>query len=343
MLAKKPEDRYQRASEVAAALAPFTRADTGAPEIVEAVMIAPPAATLPAQGSAAAFAFDTSPVPNAQTLVDAEQPRKSRKSKKARAVPWWQRKWTRIGAVAVLFLIAVIAIASSGGSDPNTPADETTNNASRSATAPPRAKERPKDDNGVNPFRPDHVEKTRVLYVVPDIGVWGPDYTPVVRRLRDSGVEVVTASGRGQRARLAGITNETIAVDRRLDEVNAADYDAIVFCGFRIDEYLEGGTYNQTVGRLIAEMRKRNKLVAAICIGQGVLLSHGVLQPGQAARSADLLREFPAVARRARWHPTDRVVVSRDGADGSWIIVAASQNEAEEFAAAILARLGVDQ
>jgi putative intracellular protease/amidase len=277
---------------------------------------------------------DTAPVPDGPTLVDAERPRKSRKVRKPRAVPWWQQRRTAIAASVVgLFLIVAIAIAARGEKDPdpssqgNSGAPDRTNAIGKSSLP--------------NPFRPANPAKVRkalpLLYVVPSAGVYGPDYYPVLRDLDRGGVRVVTASGEGGTARLHG-EGGSIAIDQRLDEVDAGDYAGIVFCGFRIDEYLPGGRHGTRVAALVNDMRRQGKPVTAICVGQGVLISHGFLEGKLAARSPALIDNYPEVARGANWIDK-QVHTAQDSADSPPIVTAGMADDAEEFAAVLLKML----
>jgi serine/threonine protein kinase/putative intracellular protease/amidase len=324
MLAKNPDDRYASAGEVAAALAPFTRADL--PEVVEAVMIAPPAA-LPVVTPPAAF--DTAPVPDGPTVLEEERPRKSRKAKKARALPWWKKTWAKVVAVAVLGLLVAVAIAASRGKkDTGNPPDNTAK--PPDGTPDPKGKQSPVPPGGTKPLP--------FLYVVPSTGVWERDYTPVVEDLEKGGVSVVTASGTGEPASRKDTPWKTIPVSKKLADVKASDYSGVAFCGYDVDEYVLGGplTTAGVARRLIREMQQQNKPVAAICVGQRVLVNHDVLKGKRAARSQYLLDHFPGISAGGMMWVEERVVVALAREKGSPIITAAGPEDATEFARALL-------
>jgi eukaryotic-like serine/threonine-protein kinase len=362
MMAKKPDDRYQSATDVAAALAPFTRPDA-APEVVDAVVIAPAAAvstvppvltlpnsepTPPRTRSRAELAreADTAPNPDQPTLVESERPRKTKKAKKTQLVPWWKQKWAKIGAAAVAGLVIVAIVIAAGGKkeQPPPPGGGGDNTADKNkdgnpGTSGPSPKD--KQSTGTNPFRPGQtggIDKTLpLLYVVPSKGLWREDYDDVVDVLKQGGVTVVTVSGDGGKSTLQGNPREGITVDKRLDEVNAAGFSAVVFCGFRIDEYIGDGKHSATVAKLIKDLREQGKPVTAICVGVGVLASHDVLEEKLASRSPALIEYYPTIADRVNW-VNARVHPARDTRNpgSSPIITAGMARDARDFAVTLL-------
>jgi protease I len=85
------------------------------------------------------------------------------------------------------------------------------------------------------------------------------------RKLKEAGAEVVVASP--ERGQIRGWKEkdwgESVAVDKTLDEVNAADYDAIVLPGGQINPDLL--RVNDKALRLIQSFLDDGKVVAAIC------------------------------------------------------------------------------
>ncbi|HSQ58198.1 MAG TPA: DJ-1/PfpI family protein, partial [Gemmata sp.] len=250
--------------------------------------------------------------------------------------PGWQQTWTMIAAAAVgVIVIVAIAVAALGKKDRDGSSDG--NSASRGGSpigggATPRG--------GENPNGQVNGEIRPVLYVVPSRGVWKNDYLPVKKRLEDRGVKVVTASGDGGAALVHDGNGETINVDKRLDEVKAAEYSGIVFGGFRIDEYIAGGPHSAQAGRLIDNFREQKKPVSAICIGLGVLVSHDVLKGKRAAKSFALKEHYPRLEGGVAWVSED-VVTAQDGPEGSSkLITAAGPEHASSFATALLKALG---
>ena len=361
MMAKNPADRYQKASHAAADLLPFTRSDAAkepAFEIVEAEM-APLAVSRPPAGTGmlpeAKEVSDTAP-PGEPTLTDTPRPKRARKKKKKRA-SWWQRqKWTVLAGIAALGLLAAGVILVSGGTKhtdkahgPPSPSTENskidrsiiqTNAGKIEQNNPPRTWTPPTD---ITPPR-DVV----VLYVIPSSGLSVPDYSLVREQLElqrpgKPRVRVETAATSGGRSQPAsGSPGDAVPIDVQLTEgMNLNRYDAVVFCGFDVDEYLaRGGRGAPAAGDLIDRMLKANKPVAAICGGQAVLRSHNALT----GRKAAILPPFPELNKYAgilkdpaiAWQNAPPVPVVTDNTGGKIVITAIGARQAKEFAAAIL-------
>lgn len=358
MLAKNPDDRYPSAAEVASALHPFTKSGegekAGASDVVDAVLVpahpgesgsggpawgvsGPPSpAVTPAPAPvqpAGAFEFDTAPVPDGPTVVEAEQPRRPRKSKRAaKARPWWKRTGVLVAAGAVLLAVVAGVVASRGKKadpSPELPADPPKTAANAKPAAPPKP----------NPFRPGgkpNKETLPLLYVVPSDGVYGPDYHPVVQALKDRGVSVKTASGRGEPASLYGQPAQTIPVDVKLKDVEAAEYSGVAFCGYEVNEYVLPTTrgVSEKTKQLLADVQAKGRPVAAICVGQRVLANHGVLKGKFAARSKFVVENFPGLEFGGMTWKDEGVVVAR-GESGGAVVTAAGPDDAKRFAEAL--------
>lgn len=355
LLAKDPAARYPTASDAAAALYPFTRIPEAVPvdddryagfEVIDAVVIPPPAATVvtpipgaatpadvPAPVAPAAFDFDTAPVSPGPTAVDEETPRKAKRAKKAgrsaKAVPWWKHTWAKVGAAVVLFGLVVAIATATRGKKPDGPPPGGDNakiggNANPGPNTPhPRAQPKP-------------VKERKVLYVLPSEGVWLDDYQPVRTRLEKSpGVRVVTASGQGGSAK-AGDENgvrDSIPVDVKLEaDLDVSGYSAIVFCGLKVEEYIGFGRSSHAASRVLDKMQKAGKPVAAICVGQKALAAHDVLTNRRAAWNKQTEDHFRS------WKKID-FVYERVVTDGN-VITAGTPKDAEPFAAALLAAMG---
>jgi serine/threonine-protein kinase len=366
MMAKKPDDRFQSASDVAVVLQPFTRPDA-APEVIDAVVVAPVAAvstvppvlTLPNPEPAPAptksksrpelaHKADTAPNPDQPTLVESERPRKAKKAKKPQLIPWWKQKWAKIGAAALAgVMIVAIVLAAGGKKEQPPPPDggDNTANKDKQKENPGTGGPSPKDkqNTGTNPFRPGQTggsaydKSLPLLYVVPSRGLWRDDYDPVVDVLKQGGVKIVTVSGDGGKSTLQGDPKEGIPVDKKLDEVNAVGFSGVVFCGFRIDEYIGDGKHSEKVAQLIKDMREQGKPVTAICVGVGVLASHDVLEGKVASRSPALIEYYPAIADRVNW-VNARVHPTRDTRNpaSSPVITAGMARDAKDFAETLL-------
>lgn len=346
MMAKRREDRYQSAAEVAAALQPFTRAGAAAEpafEIVEAVAVTPAPRAEPQS--------DTAPPPGSATLT--ETPKTKRKKKKR--APWWRRrKWALAGGVAGLPLVVgiAIAIAASGRKPADKHADAApTGSANAKGSSPPTTPQ-PAVEKGdrSNARVPPTViappkDEVFVLIVVPSQGLWMPDYDGVREALTAprpgrKPVRVETAARSGDRsAPAAGSPGppDGIPIDVKLTEsMNLSKYSAVVFCGFAVDEYVNGAG-KRAADHAIRAMQAAGKPVASMNTGQVVLAAHGVLK----GRKAVLLPpEFSTPKfREALSDPSIRwqkLAVALDETGGKPVITAAGALQAREFAQAIL-------
>ncbi|MBP3959431.1 protein kinase [Gemmata sp. G18] len=344
MMAKKLEDRYQTAAEVAGALLPFTRSDSAkepAFEIVDAVVTTPS----PLVGSRAHTPvplsvpdFDTSPVANGPTLADAPRPKRAKKPKKA--VRGQQRKRAVIGGVvAALALFAAVAIAVSSKKKV---ADAPTDPTAGAKANPPQTKsdkgDKGEKGNKTAPVTPTVIapptKGVQVLYVLPSTGVWLDDFVPVRDRFVARGATVVTASFDGDRSRPApGTPGPDVPIDVRLEaSMDLTDYSALIFCGERAEEYMGVGRGSAAAGQVIQKMRTAGKPIAAICVGQGVLATHGVLRGKKVAPNEHLFKKHPFLPWDKMGVTWDKPGVTVDGK----VVTASGPPDAVPFADAIL-------
>jgi serine/threonine-protein kinase len=362
MMAKSPEDRYQKASEAAAALLPFTRTTANEPvfEIVDAVVVNPPPQAVPTPvntpAPAARLTSDTAPPRAEPTLAEVAKPKK--KKPKKRASFWQRRKWAIIGGVAALLLLAGVALAVNGrrhaaNDDPNTAKANPS-----SKTGPQGKANDPPDNKGTKsetPAKPDKVspwvppivvapksDEILILYVIPSNGVFTPDYEDVaealtVKRPEKKRVRVVTAAMSGSRSSAADKGGRGAPIDVNLSvNTDLTVYSAAIFCGYNVSEYLEGPG-RRAATHVIKAMQDSGKPVASICAGQAVLANHGVLKNRRAAIPPAVFddrkfeKEFSDNSIKWQKWP---VVAEKDG--GKIVITAAGPPQASEFAEMIL-------
>jgi serine/threonine-protein kinase len=301
MMAKDPSERYHTPAEVAAAIKPFTRAEAiidDAPEIVDSPPPLPPDLPTPPVG-----------------MLETEPSVRAAKRRKIRIK---RRKARRVVPIAFAAALAFLVLGSAG----------------LVAALWPKSKE-----SGGQPGQlggPDApggtAAGTRVLFVVPSQGLWYPDYGPVKDRLTEANVEVVTSATRMGDVQLVG-GGPRVTVDRLLKDARAADYSAILFCGQNVTElcWPQQAGYADTA-RLILEAKRDNTLLAAICVGQAVLLHHEVLRGKRIAASGHMRMKYVEFDDlNLDWN---RKVVT----DGRVLTAAAPEN-AIQFAEAILAAL----
>jgi putative intracellular protease/amidase len=236
---------------------------------------------------------------------------------------------------AGLALLVLIALAASGkkkdeGKPPEP--DATAKIDPKANPVPPPAKDK---KGASNPWI-DGKGKT-VLFVVPSDGVFLPDYQPVRRRLiAAEGVSVKTASGDGGTAKDFNNPNGPgVATDfsfRDLRQTDWKQFDAVVFCGYKCDEYVGLHQKAVTAGQLIKTALDAGKPVGGICVGVGVLAEHGALLNRDAARPPQLEKDWPRV-----FGPFRRINWKREGVvtDGK-IVTATGPDDAVAFADALL-------
>jgi putative intracellular protease/amidase len=89
----------------------------------------------------------------------------------------------------------------------------------------------------------------------------------------------------------------------------AADYDAVVFMGWKIDAFRLAGKNASEVSTLISEMQAEDKWVTSLCAGNVVLAEHGVLQ-GKEAATGPHIQRAGALPYQANWTTENPVVVA---------------------------------
>ncbi|VTU00241.1 serine threonine protein kinase : Serine/threonine protein kinase OS=Pirellula staleyi (strain ATCC 27377 / DSM 6068 / ICPB 4128) GN=Psta_4559 PE=3 SV=1: Pkinase: DJ-1_PfpI [Gemmataceae bacterium] len=361
MLAKKPDDRFDTAGDVAVALQPFVRAATAE---VEPRFEALDGATAPASGVglprvADVETLDTEPAARERTLVEEQRPRK-KKAKRQKARPWYAHPAAKIGAVAAGLMLVALVIAATGKNkpEPTAPAPDVTPGPVASATQTRTDKKPPLGITDPNPKWPNGEEKKfplfpkkeppfppgkgplplPLLYVLPSDGLWGPDFGPVVSQLRQHGVRVAVATGQGGHATfMRNGPNDplrSVPVDVRVENADAANYSGVMFCGYNVSEYVEPKNGDYTLPKQTRDLIKRfndaGKPIGAICVGERVLVVHGLLKSKAAAKSEMLQKDFPGLAAEKTITWTDeRVVVAGN------VVTAGGDRDATAFADAM--------
>lgn len=145
--------------------------------------------------------------------------------------------------------------------------------------------------------------------------------------LQASGAEVITVSTSLGKAigKLGGDTE----VDALLDDLKAADYDAILFIGGPgAHKYIDDETCHQ----IVREAVENNKVLAAICIAPAILAKAGVLNNKKATVWSSVMDKFAVkiLKESGADFQTEPVVV-----DGK-IVTADGPLAAKKFAQAII-------
>jgi eukaryotic-like serine/threonine-protein kinase len=174
----------------------------------------------------------------------------------------------------------------------------------------------------------------QVLLVIAHKGFWYADYEPVRRVLEQGGAVVTVASSEAGLAipdpRSSGKSaTQPVQADIALVNARPEDYDAIVFTGGGMDEFMWNGVAGEAMRNLVKPMIKQRKWVTSLCAGNKVLAAAGVLKGHEAALNPYIPEGMKSVSV-ANWL-WDRPVVVSDR-----VITASSFEHAEQFAQELL-------
>ncbi len=128
---------------------------------------------------------------------------------------------------------------------------------------------------------PDDSPMATVLYVLPPEGVWYPDFAPVRDILEKNRMQVVVASTQKGLCKLHPKSEgRSVRAEIALDgTVKAEKYDAIVFAGYHVNDFLSENPATKNVRDLLGNMVEvEGKTVGAICFGMKILGGHNVLR-----------------------------------------------------------------
>lgn len=352
LMAKKPEDRLQSPLEVASALATYARPVGPVPAVKvpekPGVAAFTPTATLPIP---AAQIVTPAPVATVITAKPTLEPRDSparRKPKNTRSRPESESKpesaLTRhqhliFAGLGLLILAPLLAMGIHRlVRTPAPPTDtETIAQSSTSQSVPPdsASTEPPSPPSPVVPstgFAPLRSGSAHVLLVLPPRDLWLPDLGPLHRVfLNDPRVRLSTASAQAGRVEphpQCPPPLRTVPAEHALADLDPQQFDAMIFIGAGVDDYVRGGNQEPAVRRLIDAFMQSRKPIAAICVGQKVLGENGYLDTHAAAKSTRYTRNGP------RWE--DRPVVVSPP-----FITAGRDQDADNLAHAVLASLGL--
>lgn len=174
------------------------------------------------------------------------------------------------------------------------------------------------------------IENKKVIMVIAFREFRDAEYFVPKEILESVGIEVKTASNNSGTA--IGADGGEVGVDLLISDINAADFDAIVFIG-------GPGTLknldNEQSYKVIQETVAQNKILASICVSPVILAKTGVLEGREATvwsspldkGAVKILQEHKAI------YKSEPVVV-----DGK-IITASGPGAAQEFGRAIIEAL----
>lgn len=304
MMAKQPAHRYQSPAEVAAALAPFAA-------IVEPNLgKSSGTATVPRVLLHGDQAGEQTLAPYHSETMTFERPRPTLPAA-APARPGWH--WIAVVAAGLLVMASAVGLWTAFAGTPNesiaianelpveptstevTPAEtinvpppisETTPAASPESTEPQRNSNELNATTSRVIATPTATTRPRVLLVVPQRGVWYPDYGPLRSAIERAGVDVTVASTvRGTAQVIAEGGGRAFTVDTALSNVRADDIQGICFIGYEVRDFVGNGSQVATVRRLLNDLRAQDKYICAICAGNAVLANAGVLRNTRATFS----------------------------------------------------------
>lgn len=169
----------------------------------------------------------------------------------------------------------------------------------------------------------------KVLFVVANVGFQDYEFAVPYEAVKNAGYEVEIASGRGGKCR--GVFMKSIDVSKTLAEIEAKNYDLMVFAG-------GGGAYDQYyLDQEYLQLGQEAKAVAAICIAPSLLSDARIYAGKQVTGRDDGLGTQIAYLQKNWATFVDQPVV-RDGN----LITANGPDAAEEFAEEILEFLAED-
>lgn len=145
--------------------------------------------------------------------------------------------------------------------------------------------------------------KRQVLLVIAHENFWYAEFQRVREVLdQEKDIQVITASSEAGPARPVLVSGwqggevKPVTPDRLIQDVRAADYDALILCGGYLENVRPLGSATTSVGRkirdLIQEMHQAGRLVTALCMGTVILADAGLLQGKRATEFSQVRREL---------------------------------------------------
>lgn len=154
------------------------------------------------------------------------------------------------------------------------------------------------------------------------------EYATTRKALEDAGVEVAVASTKT--GTLKSNKKKRITSDFKLEDVQAAGYDAVVVIG---GNGIKKVWKNEDAHRVLREARDAGKIVAAICAGPGVLAYADVLDGVKATANSRSGAKGPMTDHGCQYTGADVEI------DGN-IITANGPSAAADFGKALVEALG---
>jgi protease I len=112
----------------------------------------------------------------------------------------------------------------------------------------------------------------KVLMVIAPVDFRDEEYFETRKILEDAGNKVTVVNSTGQASK--SMFGKVVKPDKAFHDVNAKDFDAIIFVGGSGSSvYFD----NQNALNLVREFSKSDKIVAAICMAPSILANAGIL------------------------------------------------------------------
>ena len=326
MLAKDPAQRYARPADLAQALQPIARSRSLATATSETKVRPLPAVTVAAEPAPAKSLAGENLVPELAlpdlnaidlgtlTAVGSSLSGITAKKSTEKIPPLY---WGGAIATAAALVLAMtwMMFGGEGGSGKKQgkiakvttpPKVEQTGPPVQPPVVPPKLNETVKLENSVKKGGAAKTNTTplvaspkKILMVVPQNYLWYDDYANVRDELaKTPSVKLETASLNGTICgRAEGEQRpERLIPDIALSEnIRASDYAAVLFIGYSLQELCEGPGRTQAA-RLIYEFQNQQKPISALCGGQHILASHGLLNANTRVAGGQYANTHPEFA-----------------------------------------------
>jgi putative intracellular protease/amidase len=191
----------------------------------------------------------------------------------------------------------------------------------------------PASEQTGTPVAASGATRKRVLLVIAHDGFWYADYEPVRRILEQGGIEVRVASSReGIATPDPASGGAPVETDTSIQEARAHQFDAIVFTGGGMQEFIGVGPAGATTRSLVEEMAATNKWITSLCGGNAIPAKLGVLRGHKAAANQYIPQELQE-GQGIDWVWNQPVVLS------GRVLTGQSFEYAEQFAQELLRQL----